>query len=318
MNPNDSDAAGLSPDCPRCGYDLSGSCSQWKTECPLRGSCSECGLDFAWGEVLSPVARIPAWFLEHPHRRIWRTFLPTYLRALLPWKFWRVVRLEFPIRRWRLSQFVLEIAVVIHVLAAYFTIAAVYSFSWPLDLVSGTGVPQKEAALMAALPYVPVAVTKWGSMNIPAPSLWTLLTVALSALVPVMFLILWETRRHTRVRFIHLARVAVYSLAPLPLFLALQFAVQARKSRDFIPGRSIADQVFYYVEHHIGRHVSLQLILFSLFGLWLAADWWAAARRYLRFPHAGGVALVMVGMAWVSCIIVVALVDGMTLFDTGR
>ena len=37
-------------DCPRCGYDLSGEIATWTEACPVRGLCTECGLEFAWGE----------------------------------------------------------------------------------------------------------------------------------------------------------------------------------------------------------------------------------------------------------------------------
>lgn len=59
-----------SPVCARCGYDLSGAVSVWaddpqSTSCPVRGTCSECGHDFAWTDVLHPERRVLAGFIEH-------------------------------------------------------------------------------------------------------------------------------------------------------------------------------------------------------------------------------------------------------------
>ncbi len=38
--------------CPTCGYDLRGTMGDWSRACPLRGVCSECGLQFEWAEMI--------------------------------------------------------------------------------------------------------------------------------------------------------------------------------------------------------------------------------------------------------------------------
>ena len=52
------------PRCPRCGYDLRGVVTTWADACPLESTCSECGLFFAWSEVIGPLAPRPGWCVE--------------------------------------------------------------------------------------------------------------------------------------------------------------------------------------------------------------------------------------------------------------
>ncbi|MFB3103994.1 MAG: hypothetical protein ACE1ZA_03615, partial [Pseudomonadales bacterium] len=50
--------------CPRCGYDLRGAIGTWADQCPLHGTCAECGLQFVWAEVLHPEKFEPQWCVE--------------------------------------------------------------------------------------------------------------------------------------------------------------------------------------------------------------------------------------------------------------
>lgn len=47
--------------CPRCRYDLRSAVAGWLDQCPLEGRCSECGLAFAWQEVMDPAKLPHAW-----------------------------------------------------------------------------------------------------------------------------------------------------------------------------------------------------------------------------------------------------------------
>ncbi len=83
------------PQCPRCGYDLSGHIATWESSCPVEGQCSECGLEFAWREVLVDRERANMCHVEHcSGRAIPLAASRTLLWSVLPWVFWKNVRLQ--------------------------------------------------------------------------------------------------------------------------------------------------------------------------------------------------------------------------------
>ena len=87
----------VSPLCPRCAYDLSGTIAAWTDRCPLEGQCAECGLEFAWDRVLA-LAEHPWLFEYHWRRRPLYRLARTWFAALRPHRFWREVRMTDPIK----------------------------------------------------------------------------------------------------------------------------------------------------------------------------------------------------------------------------
>ncbi len=99
----------LSARCPRCGYDLRGAVRSWADRCPLQGTCNECGLQFAWGDLLSERRRVPTWSVEHPNRVLpypWRC-CKTLVMTFGPWRFWKSIRLTHQPRWGRLTLYCL-------------------------------------------------------------------------------------------------------------------------------------------------------------------------------------------------------------------
>jgi len=90
------------PSCPRCGYVQSGEIATWSEKCPLDGVRSECGLEFAWANVLNPRLVLPQWSFEHATNRTLRAWTATVYRATIPWKLWSQLRMEYPINWGRL------------------------------------------------------------------------------------------------------------------------------------------------------------------------------------------------------------------------
>jgi hypothetical protein len=91
--------------CPRCGHDLRGPQAGWGDACPLGGRCSECGLDFAWGDVLSGRLHFPRWSTEDARGVVsWLGRVPRQLVvATFAWRrMLRQLRLEHAIRPVRL------------------------------------------------------------------------------------------------------------------------------------------------------------------------------------------------------------------------
>lgn len=94
--------------CPRCGYDLRGAIGTWGEQCPLQGTCTECGLQFAWAEVLHPEKFEPRWCVEFALRRgvLFRASLATFIRSFWPFGFWRTLKMSMPIRWGRLVMYI--------------------------------------------------------------------------------------------------------------------------------------------------------------------------------------------------------------------
>lgn len=89
--------------CPRCGYDLRGVAAKWADACPLFGHCSECGYEIDWGIELGSRQIAPFWLIESTSteaRGWWKAMFGTAWRLLLPWVFWRDLRLYHRVR-WR-------------------------------------------------------------------------------------------------------------------------------------------------------------------------------------------------------------------------
>ena len=89
--------------CPRCGYDLRGATASWQESCPLTGRCGECGLGFAWHDLLTEGALPPAWCVEFaPPRRVPVAVAKTMAVSLIPLRFWASIRMTHRIRPRRL------------------------------------------------------------------------------------------------------------------------------------------------------------------------------------------------------------------------
>jgi len=94
--------------CPRCGYDQRGVAESWADACPLMGTCSECGLEFEWAELLSPKIRPPRWCVEYGRwwAAPWRTVLTLGI-ALWPPAFWRLLKMTQIFRPKRVAAYLL-------------------------------------------------------------------------------------------------------------------------------------------------------------------------------------------------------------------
>lgn len=79
-------------DCPRCGYDQSGVIASWDDSCPIEGTCSECGFDFLWADVLIRERQHLRWLYEHREGLAVGSMVQTLIFALFPWAFWKRVR----------------------------------------------------------------------------------------------------------------------------------------------------------------------------------------------------------------------------------
>lgn len=221
--------------CPRCGYDQSGAVAAWEKieppACPLDGVCSECGLGFAWVDVLRPGRHIVRGFYEHAggpwQQAVWA--LRTLWWAVLPWRFWSRVTLEHaPVPR----RILLWPVLVSGVLWAAGSLALNAAY-----LILITWVWTRRAG-MASPPSVELLSTwVWPLASVSAPSLMGPLgwrfdelgwvrggapLILAAAAWPVVLGLLSTSRREARVRGWHIARAAAYSLAFVQVMLAVR------------------------------------------------------------------------------------------------
>ncbi len=103
--------------CPRCGYDLRGAVATWIERCPLVGTCTECGLDFEWADLLSEKLYRPSLCVEYA--RSWKalpiTSLRTLLMMFLPWRFWSQLKMPHELRPRALAAFCLVLLALLYV-----------------------------------------------------------------------------------------------------------------------------------------------------------------------------------------------------------
>ncbi|MEE9131391.1 MAG: hypothetical protein V3T84_15340 [Phycisphaerales bacterium] len=97
--------------CPRCGYDLRGAIGTWADQCPLHGTCAECGLQFVWAEVLHPEKFSPLWCVEfvRQRRKFGRACCATFIRSFRPSCFWSALKMLLPIRWRRIALYIFSL-----------------------------------------------------------------------------------------------------------------------------------------------------------------------------------------------------------------
>ncbi len=98
----------ITPECPRCGYDLRGTTESWQDTCPLQGTCTECGLTIHWAEVLVPAKFEPPWCVEfvQPLRRFGWASVRTAARSGRPFRYWGTLKMSMPLHPRRLAAYV--------------------------------------------------------------------------------------------------------------------------------------------------------------------------------------------------------------------
>lgn len=299
------------PQCPRCGYDLSGTIASWKTSCPMEGQCSECGLSWAWSDVIG-TQKLPRWSFElAPHVNL-KVFAATVFRTIRPWSFWSAMRMEHPIRPQRLVWWAVLLLIGSHVLLALACGVAAFmemrteiapqswgrgrsiSLDWPRVI--------SHVARTIAFPYegtettylvTPVGAGIARSFRIGPWVHWLAWTAALPiSLIGACYALIPASLRAAKVRRPHLVRIWAYSLVLIPITLIAWAGVGAG-----VPNPYDLQQGAPWIPVLIGS--------FFLAGLF----WWCATSRYLRLEHALSVAFLLTlipSLAYFVLIIIVA------------
>ncbi|MBS0196702.1 MAG: hypothetical protein JSR77_08085 [Planctomycetes bacterium] len=292
-------ATELSPKCARCGYDQSGVIPTWTDACPIRGTCSECGFTFEWGDILNgDRGKLPG-LVEHSRGvgQMLRWTFTTAMWLVLPNRFWDRVHVHHAPR---LSRILVSISVVL--LAAHLMIAAacimlVLTRGAPVGTVPWrfNNVSYRYPELLSPLiePVAQISVDTWrGSRFVsvwPLYPVWAVPATALLACIlawPLMFLALPVTRHRSRLRWEHVWRAGLYPTWVLGLMFVLNriaFLIRyAGECVDSILGgngsanlASAANGLFY----------SLRPIAWVVVAGWIAAWWYFAIVRGWRLEN---------------------------------
>lgn len=290
-------------ECPRCGYDLRGLHAASVDRPDGEATCSECGLRFAWPDVLDPARHHVPWLYEHTPRagrrptvgvrRAWGTLV----RTLAPWVFWSRVRLHTRISIARLAVWLVVLVVPLHALWAmlntwrryvYFHAAAP---GW--GVVTGS---QWETFFINAWLY-PIAelrgtrVTGW-TLHLRDPSYSFLLPLGASLLMPIVLLLLSSARATSRVRIGHVLRAGVYGLGWIAWWYLLWTSITLASFIDeWLSGGGVSLGVLrgrLAASLPISRR-DLGLFALGAWAAWFALYWWWAIARGLRLPRAAWV-----------------------------
>jgi hypothetical protein len=203
------------PECPHCGYDLSGAIGRWEESCPLKGTCSECGGTFWWGRVLRRRSFPQPPLFDDADAWGVHSFVQSLWRSVTPWKLWREARLDDVVRARRLAVFTVVGLLLMHLaLSVGLQVIAVVGFltvRWALGVDSAIS----RWLVMGAWPYghyeYDDAIDRPGSpVVLLGTLLWPVIQGALS-------LALGDTRRELGLGLGHCIRIAAYSLVPVPL-----------------------------------------------------------------------------------------------------
>ena len=327
--------------CPRCGYDLRGTIETWKHECPINGICTECGLEFEWGELLCNRRNMPRWCVEYGR---WWSIPITAVKTVLvlffrPRKFWHDLKMVHKPRAGRILALALPVLLLLYLAFALSVGHRTYKQFKKLnqDYISTPFHPEAYGIYAIINPFSnyqftytrttvlttltqtttsPRRYANWIAKNLRPSLFWKEVSqqirnpqftpfrgrmrmsvvivqgLMLVALCPLAFMVLPQSLRKAKVRWQHLARVALYSsliIVP-PLGLYMRNGNGGWNFHWWLPQWLVPCSLIY-----------------MLTGLII---WWSlAAKHYLKLPHAWGVGVSMVVLAYAGGLLIVSLID---------
>jgi hypothetical protein len=271
--------------CPRCDYDMSGHAAAWERQCPLEAECPECGLTFAWRDVLVEDRRRVPWLFEHARRGraglgLLRNAIATFVRLIIPWAFWSRVGLHHWVVVGRLVQW-LALIIILHVAVGVLGLGA-----FALHPIGFRYLTIARKLNLFTEPVV-TFVDGWhhgprgwtsGLTTAPLASLmWRITAAACVVAWIAMILVIPQTRSRAKVQSRHLARAIIYGLS----WFAVADLARAVEYAWYALVRAVG-----------GLPTSLHLTA-TLFGpvgailllVWTCAWWHAVLSLGWRIPH---------------------------------
>lgn len=293
-------------ECPRCGYDLSGAVAAWNhadsTSCPMRGTCSECGLEFEWGDVFNPTLGPARGYFENAEGLGLLSALRTWLWTLWPPLFWSRVGMRATRSPWRMLLWlglvlVLQQGAFAACVLVFHTFTRIPVTSLPRgfgesgsrrfqwlgnDLISPILCNDFEwnflsTGFTTATYRVRPGWQAWETVVIP--------TCVALLVIPVMFGAIPDSRRAGRLRRVHVVRATVCSLA-------LVASLGALRLPDALTGWLIyGSRVGHDASSTVPRGVVFAYLSEHQFAFaagvlcWVLFWWWSAVRFGFRLRH---------------------------------
>ncbi len=327
------DASDRVPECPRCGYDLTGQVAAAggvaADSFPVRGRCSECGLEFAWGDVFNPGRdRVPG-FIEHARAGWWSLFAAawrTWWMAARVLPFWGRVRLEMPVRVGRVWLWPVVTVVAVSVAGSALSSGLMElstsrsgRLNWTMHewmklhrVIWSSGLADFEwgAPTMRLRWFAPATIVALGPL-----AAWAVMWLVVSCLS--------DTRRVSKVRWGHVLRAAVYGLAwlvPIVAWRAATFTlgyvlIAVSRFVPSQPGPSTFARLRRWLYEAMEFAYEAAVFYAVLAVVWLTAWWFFAIRDGWRVREYGRVWLAVAVPGWLALLVVWALMGyGAKLF----
>ncbi len=276
----------------------------WAGQCPLEGTCSECGLTFAWVDIFRPERVHPKWSFEHATKRHVRALLKTVFFALRPARFWSAMSLAAPIRLWRLAVMVLALALVVHIAAGGLAVRVGWESLWVwrpapagavMGWLAGTLTPGTmnfdgwELALLLAWPYS--QGFGYDAWRLIGPL--GLLALVWGVLVPLPYLVLVDTMKKAKCRPGHLVRGWAYFVPTLFVLV-------------------IVDLLVLYLQQLFPATTGWSVLagaLLVFFAAWCVLWWKQFTTAYLRLEQARLVTTLMLTISFLAAVSICLFVD---------
>jgi len=292
--------------CPRCGYDLRGVFQARESEAELRGRCSECGLNYDWQDVLDPKRDRPRWCVEYAQsiREILGRSVLTFFMMLLPWKFWRQLKMSHEVKWIKLGLFFVCLVFVSYTYAVLVGNASILFIILTngMNWYGANSYFEDLAFPILAHPYYSGELMRLLLQTNTA--LFVISLLAFMTLLPIGFVLLPVSRRKAKVKLVHLLRIAIYGISIVFMpFLVIVFYV----------GFDIVNQnVLGWIL--IGNLVLPGSQFFIYWGPYpMIICWWAVATtHYLKMPHGWAVSILLSIVVILSIALLIAC-----LFITG-
>lgn len=302
------------PRCPRCGYDLSGAVEAWRDCCELRGVCPECGLGFAWADVLREDRQRVDGFIEHapapgtPRQRgyMWRA-VRTWLWTVWPGVFHARVELHHRLSAWRMLLWLPALCAAMTLATAAAAGLSNIAYFWAparemRALVDG-GVRAVNVLGLGLYSFDPSAgfrLNLRAFMRGTVPLyFWSL--VAFWLLVPALLMAMPVSRRRARVLPRHVVRAAVYGSAWIAVFVMWRMVNEVAVLLAVMHDRWVTgSQMGWFSRRAWVGGMLPWWTTFAVGGVcaaWIGVWWWMVISRGLRLERPRRVFAVVFGGA---------------------
>jgi len=219
------------PICPKCGYDQSGEIFTWTSQCPLQGTCPECGLELLWADVFDPSRVHLSWYIEHTKQvnAGLRRIPSTLWKMLIPNRFWKRLTVQSPVYPHRLWAWIGAGMLALYMYRTVVSIAlnAYSTFRWNQladDAVAQNMISVLNAAKIKANmtrePYWIDLILDSGSHSIKqvlsgedSATQFALIILAMVLIWTLIMTVVPATRRIAQLRMEHIYRATALSFA---------------------------------------------------------------------------------------------------------